>query len=79
MSQATLEHVVPRSWFLKPGARDLIQHLSGPEDPRNLALACPRCNAGKGHGPDAAGPETPRAMDIVKKMQARRMDRWRQA
>lgn len=62
---ATLEHIIPRSWFEKRAAADLIVDLSGPDDVRNLALACARCNQGKGHGHDKAGPSDQRAREVV--------------
>jgi 5-methylcytosine-specific restriction endonuclease McrA len=77
MNGGTLEHVVPRSWFGKRAAQDLIEGLEGPDDARNLALACPRCNQQKGKGPDAQGPADPRAREIVAALQRARMARWR--
>lgn len=72
----TLEHIVPRAWFAKPGARVLCAGLDGPDDPRNLALACARCNHGKGRGADARGPGDARALEIVGRLLARRLQRW---
>lgn len=77
MNEGTLEHVVPRSWFSRRAAAALIVGLAGPEDPRNLALACPRCNQQKGKGPDAKGPSDPRAMEVVAALLRARMARWR--
>ena len=76
LNGATLEHVVPRSWFDKRAAADLTAALEGPDDPRNLALACARCNQGKGKGPDAAGPGDPRAREIVARLAEARRARW---
>lgn len=72
----TLEHIVPRAWFGKVAARALCAPFDGPDDPRNLALACARCNHGKGRGPDARGPGDARALQIVEQLLARRMQRW---
>ena len=77
LNGGTLEHVVPRSWFPKRAAEDLIAGLEGPDDPRNLALACPRCNQQKGKGPDAKGPADARAREVVAALQRARMARWR--
>lgn len=77
LNGATLEHVVPRSWFGKRAAADLTVAFEGPDDPRNLALACARCNQGKGKGPDAAGPGDGRAREIVGNLQEVRQRRWR--
>lgn len=73
---ATLEHVIPRSWFEKRAAADVIEGLSGPNDVRNLALACPRCNQGKGHGHDKAGPSDARAREVVQALFAKRLERY---
>lgn len=72
----SLEHVVPRSWFEKRAAAELIAGLTGPNDPRNLALACRRCNHQKGSGPDAQGPTHPRAREIAETLRARRLERY---
>jgi 5-methylcytosine-specific restriction endonuclease McrA len=56
LGNATLEHVVPVSWFGKRAAASIVAGLEGPDDARNLALACRRCNHDKGTGPDARGP-----------------------
>lgn len=72
----SLEHVVPRSWFEKRAAVALTAGLSGPDDPRNLALVCRRCNHQKGSGPDARGPAHPRAREIVETLQAKRLERF---
>ena len=73
----TLEHIVPRSWFGKRAAAALTAGLSGPDDPRNLALACARCNHGKGKGPDARGPGDPAAFEVISRLLQKRQDRWR--
>jgi 5-methylcytosine-specific restriction endonuclease McrA len=77
LGAATLEHIVPRSWFGRRAAVDLTAALTGPDDPRNLALACARCNQTKGRGPDAAGPADGRAREIVSALLARRIARYR--
>lgn len=73
---ATLEHIIPQSWFEKRAAFDLIVDLSGPDDVRNLALACPRCNQGKGLNHDKAGPSNPRAREVVQALFAKRQARY---
>lgn len=73
---ATLEHIIPRSWFEKRAAADLIGDLSGPNDVRNLALACPRCNSGKGMGHDKAGPSDQRAREVVQALFDKRQARF---
>jgi 5-methylcytosine-specific restriction endonuclease McrA len=77
LGAVTLEHVVPRSWFGRRAAADLTAGLTGPDDPRNLALACARCNQQKGRGPDAAGPANARAHEIVAGLLAARLKRYR--
>ena len=72
LGSATLEHIVPRAWFGRREAEDLVAEMTGPEDPRNLALACARCNHGKGKGPDRKGPGDPRAREIVGRLLAKR-------
>jgi 5-methylcytosine-specific restriction endonuclease McrA len=73
----TLEHVVPKSWFETREAAPLTREVDGPDDARNLALACARCNQSKGRGPDAQGPGNPRAQAIVWELGASRLARWR--
>ena len=77
LGTSTLEHIVPRSWFGRRAANDLTGGLTGPDDPRNLAIACARCNQQKGRGPDAAGPADARAHEIVTALLARRRARFR--
>lgn len=74
----TLEHIVPRSWFGKRQAAALITQVGAADDPRNLALACARCNHQKGRGPDAEGPAGPRAYAIIARLLAARLARWRE-
>ena len=78
LGTTTLEHIVPRSWFGRRGAEALTAALDGPADPRNLALACARCNQQKGRGPDAAGPGDARAKEIVRALLDRRAGRLRE-
>lgn len=73
----TLEHIVPRSWFGKPRARELVALVGGADDARNLALACARCNHQKGRGPDADGPGDARAAEVVARLLNARLARWR--
>jgi 5-methylcytosine-specific restriction endonuclease McrA len=77
LGASTLEHIVPRSWFGRRAAADLTSGLTGPDDPRNLAIACARCNQQKGRGPDATGPGDARAHEIVSALLARRRARFR--
>lgn len=76
LGSATLEHIVPRSWFGRRGSEELVAGLTGPSDARNLALACARCNQQKGRGPDAAGPGDARAREIVRSLLDRRAERY---
>lgn len=78
LNGATLEHVVPQSWFDKRSAADLIADLDGPNDERNLALSCPRCNQNKGSRHDAKGPANCRAREVVTQLKETRMTRYRQ-
>ena len=75
LGATTLEHIVPRSWFGHRAAAELTAGLTGPDDPRNLALACARCNQQKGRSHDAAGPTDPRAREIVATLLAKRLSR----
>ncbi|WP_101925994.1 MULTISPECIES: HNH endonuclease [Luteimonas] len=75
---ATLEHVVPRAWFGKRAAAGLCARIGGdPDDARNLALACARCNHGKGTRHDGHGPADPRARQVVTGLLDLRLSRWR--
>lgn len=73
---ATLEHILPRSWFEKRASANLIGDLTGPNDVRNLALACPRCNQGKGLAHDKAGPNDQRAREVVMALFDKRQARF---
>lgn len=78
LGHATLEHVVPRAWFTKRAASPLTARVGNdPDDPRNLALACARCNHDKGKGPDARGPSDLRAIEVVALLLDARGQRWR--
>ncbi len=72
----SLEHIVPRSWFDQRAAAEFTEALDGPNDLRNLALACRRCNSGKGSGHDARGPHDARAREIVTRMLLTRAERY---
>jgi 5-methylcytosine-specific restriction endonuclease McrA len=77
LSNASIEHIVPQAWFNKRAASALTNVLSGPEDLRNLAIACAGCNHSKGRGPDAAGPSDSRARNIIERLFAQRQTRFR--
>lgn len=77
LGATTLEHVVPQSWFDRTAAAALAARVGGPDDPRNLALACRRCNHDKGKGPDERGPRDARAFSVVEALLDRRLARWR--
>lgn len=78
LGSASLEHVVPQAWFGKRAAALLTSRVgSDPDDARNLAVACARCNQDKGKGPDARGPSDARAMEVVEALLRRRLARWR--
>lgn len=80
LGAASLEHVVPRAWFDKRAASALVIRVGGdPDDARNLAIACTRCNHDKGKGPDARGPSDARAFAVVETLLGTRLGRWREA
>lgn len=62
ISRATIEHIKPRGW-------------GGTEELENLALACARCNHQKGRTHDKE--PTPRGLELMEKLLARRRSRWR--
>lgn len=71
---------MPRAWFGKRDAAALTARVGNdPDDARNLAIACTRCNHDKGKGPDARGPSDARALEVVSALLQRRLDRWRDA
>lgn len=75
---ATLEHVIPSSWFGRRSAAALTAQVDGPEDPRNLAIACRRCNHAKGarHDPH---PAEDASREYVRALLERRLARWQPA
>jgi hypothetical protein len=78
LGNASLEHVVPQAWFGRRAAAELTARVGDAvNDPRNLAIACARCNQDKGKGPDARGPADARASEVVASLLARRLARWR--
>lgn len=80
LGAASLEHVVPRAWFGKRAAAALTARVGdAPDDARNLAIACTRCNHDKGKGPDARGPHDARAYEVVETLLSKRLARWRDA
>ncbi|GHA68230.1 HNH endonuclease [Cognatilysobacter bugurensis] len=80
LGAASLEHVVPRAWFGKRAAAALTARVGdAPDDARNLAIACTRCNHDKGKGPDARGPQDSRAHEVVEALLSKRLARWRDA
>lgn len=79
LGHASLEHVVPQAWFGRRQAAPLCARVGNdPDDARNLALACRRCNHDKGKGHDAAGPGDERARAVVAALLDRRLARWRE-
>lgn len=78
ISAVTLEHIVPQSWFGRRAALSFTGALQGPDDPRNLALACARCNHDKGKDLDVRGPGDARAVEVVQRLLAARGARWRE-
>lgn len=62
--RGTLEHIHPR-------------HHDGSDDVENLAVACPRCNAGKGMRLDHRPWSDPTLQRVVETLAARRRTRWR--
>jgi 5-methylcytosine-specific restriction endonuclease McrA len=80
LGHATLEHVVPQSWFGKRAAAALATQLGDdPDDPRNLAIACASCNHAKGVSHDARGPSDARAIEVVTTLLQSRLARWRES
>ena len=79
LGHASLEHVVAQAWFGKRAAAPLTVRVGDDaDDPRNLAIACARCNHDKGKGPDARGPADTRAFEVVDALLGRRLARWRE-
>lgn len=64
ISRATVEHILPR-------------HHGGTNDLENLALACARCNHGKGARHDRKPLTDPKLAAMIERLQERRRKRWR--
>jgi 5-methylcytosine-specific restriction endonuclease McrA len=64
VGRVTVEHIVPR-------------HHGGDDAVENLALACARCNAGKGVRHDLKRKDDPGLRHVVETLQARRKQRMR--
>ncbi len=78
LGHTTLEHVVPQAWFGELAARGLCARVGdNADDPRNLALACTRCNHNKGTSHDARGPNDSRAIEVITHLLEKRISRWR--
>ncbi|BCS35185.1 hypothetical protein TBR22_A44120 [Luteitalea sp. TBR-22] len=75
LGEASLEHIVPRSWFGRGPARVLVAEVGDVEALANLAVACARCNRQKGKTHDADGPSNPRAREVIAALLARRAAR----
>ncbi len=65
ISRATIEHILPKT----AGGTDALT---------NLALACARCNQGKGTRHDPRYHRDARARELVERLLSRRRERWRQ-
>lgn len=65
ISRATIEHIVARAH-------------GGSDDLANLAIACARCNAGKGYRLDVRRPDDPKLLDVQATLRRRREARWRE-
>jgi 5-methylcytosine-specific restriction endonuclease McrA len=63
-AHATLEHIVP-------------QTHGGGDDLENLAVACRRCNQGKGKRLDSRPRNDPKLLQVIELLQARRRARLR--
>jgi 5-methylcytosine-specific restriction endonuclease McrA len=78
LGHSTLEHVVPQAWFGQRAAKALCTRVGDhADDPRNLALACTRCNHDKGTSHDARGPNDARAVEVSTVLLNKRISRWR--
>ena len=64
LTRATIEHIVPRGH----GGQDTLD---------NLAIACARCNIGKGHRLDLRRWDDPTLQRVIATLQGRRRDRLR--
>ena len=65
-TDATVEHIRP------------LCDGGDPTDPRNLALACKRCNNEKGIRHDQHSGKGGRADDVIAALMEKRMQRWRE-
>ena len=65
LGRETVEHIVPRNH----GGTDAIE---------NLAIACSRCNHGKGVRHDARAWDDPGLQRVISTLQDRRRARWRE-
>ncbi len=65
-TDATIEHIDP------------ICHGGAASDPRNLALACARCNNMKGIHHDLHVGKGGRADEVIAMLQQKRLSRWRE-
>jgi len=63
--RGTVEHIHPRNH-------------GGGDDLANLAVACPRCNAGKGTRLDHRRASDPTLQRVVAQLAERRRERWRE-
>ncbi len=81
ISAVTLEHIVAQSWFEKPRviAKLFAEIAQVPpvhaDEARNLALACQRCNQGKGSRLDTK-PSDARARAVVAALWLKRQERF---
>ncbi len=73
---ASLEHIVPQSWFGLRDAAELTGVMADANDPRNLAIACASCNQQKGTRHDARGPGHADAVTLVKQLLETRWKRY---
>jgi 5-methylcytosine-specific restriction endonuclease McrA len=64
IAHATLEHIVPKNH-------------GGGDDPENLAVACKRCNQGKGRRLDARARTDATLQKVIETLQLRRRERLR--
>lgn len=65
-TDATVEHIQP------------LCNGGNPTDPRNLALACKRCNNEKGIRHDQHAGKCGRADEVIARLLAKRMKRWKE-
>jgi hypothetical protein len=79
----TLEHIVPQAWFDKPRALNQLfanhpqWRLAQPNDVRNLALACERCNQAKGRSHDRF-PLNDKSQQVILNLFQKRMQFWKE-